>query len=330
MNDIEVCNKAVKLFSNVFENIDYQAFYRKHFENPSRISMPVQYIMDDDEMCAMNAFDQVEVKYCNDTFWAVQSSDSAVSERYRKQGLFSRIQKNMFEYYHDEDRFEFGFPNENSMHGFIKLGWQHIGTFSYGTKVLSPLSILMNAICNKKIHKEFDRYEYFQNDYLVQVGENVNILEQDDFDFYNRRYAFLIKRKEEYYRWRLFSSDKDYKIVKLKQNGIIHGLIILERKRTRWFVFSKVVDWTFDESCDYNAIRKVLMKEQKKWANISKVLLLNSMSKEDQLFEKMGYKIRRKPEMNLIVKSSSKRVTTIIENMANWHISEIDVDTFMN
>jgi GNAT superfamily N-acetyltransferase len=105
---------------------------------------------------------------------AAQSGDTMTDPRYRNKGLFTTLAKRTFKKAKEEGiDFVFGFPNDNSLHGFEKLGGQFTGN-------LKRLDLKVNTIPLAEIcHKLNIPYRFTFNNWMGKASVNNHLLVAD-------------------------------------------------------------------------------------------------------------------------------------------------------
>ena len=107
---------------------------------------------------------------------AAQSADTMTHPEHRKKGLFQQLAKQTYDLAREQNiQFIFGFPNHNSLPGFIKLKWQFLpdqfqmftirtGGFAYARllKKSSILSLCYNILLNYFLGYEASGESFFE------------------------------------------------------------------------------------------------------------------------------------------------------------------------
>ncbi len=107
---------------------------------------------------------------------AAQSADTMTHPEHRKKGLFQQLAKQTYDLAREQNiRFIFGFPNQNSLPGFIKLKWQFLpdqfqvftiraGGFAYARllKKSALLSLFYNILLDRILGDEASGESFFE------------------------------------------------------------------------------------------------------------------------------------------------------------------------
>jgi len=149
-----VSDKFCDIFNTVFQkNISKLSFGYKYFENPYRLSTPLFFEKVGKDVAGINGFIAAKCICESQELYVAQSCDSAVLQQFRGHGVFTSIIKKAQKQLQSESvDFLFGFPNQNSYHSFIKLGWTHEADFC---RFFLPID--WYALLNNKIGKGFAR-----------------------------------------------------------------------------------------------------------------------------------------------------------------------------
>jgi GNAT superfamily N-acetyltransferase len=113
----------------------------------------------------------------NQTYLCAQSGDTMTHPNHRGKGLFVSLAKASYQLARESGiKFVFGFPNENSYHGFVKkLGWIHkenlnvyklrVFTFplAYVCRKLSFLNRFYQSYSRFVLKNKFSKRKYFDN-----------------------------------------------------------------------------------------------------------------------------------------------------------------------
>ncbi|EES48078.1 GNAT family N-acetyltransferase [Clostridium botulinum] len=133
------------------------------------------------------------------------SMTTMTSKEYKKQGVFVKLASNLYEEIYNKVPIIYGFPNNNSLHGFKKyLGWTH----ALDIEIYSCYTYKSEL---KSLDKNIKNVEFLDN--------RVNVL-FDKFSNEFKEYKLMIKRDKDYLHWRydLNPYNKYYYLVYEKDN----------------------------------------------------------------------------------------------------------------
>jgi GNAT superfamily N-acetyltransferase len=131
-----------RAFAEVFEKnkVDpsylNEDFFRWKYSTPARPAR-IAAVFEDGEMVAANAMLPALANDRSGGFLTWQSCDTATAPKARGKGYFKKCLKSLLEVIRPEEIF-FGFPNHNSIHGFLGIGWSELDILSTYVKPLLP------------------------------------------------------------------------------------------------------------------------------------------------------------------------------------------------
>jgi len=163
------------------------------------------------------------VRFDEQLFLAAQSADTMTHPKYQYKGLFVKLANCTYKLCKDlRINFIFGFPNQNSLHGFlVKLSWRMTETMACYIVPVSTISIESAIRKLPFLTKMYSKYRTrVLKNYLVPQKGIENSVFKDDFGGLNRNAHYL--------NYKAYSDTQVIKIgdallwVKFK-NGLIVG-----------------------------------------------------------------------------------------------------------
>lgn len=123
-----------------------EAFWRwKHFQNPFGTSLIL--VAENAQILGLRAFMRWQFRMGDSTLHAVRAVDTATHPATRRQGVFSALTKSALEQAQREGvNLIFNTPNEQSLPGYLKLGWTYVGRPQLLVKLLRPLSAIARLL----------------------------------------------------------------------------------------------------------------------------------------------------------------------------------------
>ena len=120
-------------------------FFRwKHLENPfGRSFMLVAEA--DGRIVGLRAFMRWEFVAGDRRFRAVRAVDTATHPDHQGKGIFSRLTLEALDALRDQADFVFNTPNEKSLPGYLKMGWQVVGRVPIRIRVRRPIRFATRA-----------------------------------------------------------------------------------------------------------------------------------------------------------------------------------------
>lgn len=117
-----------------------EAFWRwKHEENPFGRS-PTWVAVDGERIVGLRVFMRWQFHVDGREVSAVRAVDTATHPEYQGRGIFRRLTTALADALHQEGvAFIFNTPNEKSLPGYLKMGWQHVARVPLWIKPLRPI-----------------------------------------------------------------------------------------------------------------------------------------------------------------------------------------------
>lgn len=115
------------------------AFWQwKHLSNPFGPSYTYLACRPHDEIVGLRAFMQWQFEMDGQTVRAVRAVDTATHPTYRRQGVFTSLTRHALQCVREDGvHLVFNTPNRYSLPGYLKMGWQYVGTLRPMVKVLN-------------------------------------------------------------------------------------------------------------------------------------------------------------------------------------------------
>lgn len=134
-------------FCSLFETVwdherDREWFRWKYVENPSVDHVPMFVAEADGELVGTRPYVALRMRAGEATPLALLTADTMVHPDHRRRGLFTRMTERSLAFYADrEPEFSFNQPNERSLSGYRKLGWQPLDAMTTYFRVQNPGSL---------------------------------------------------------------------------------------------------------------------------------------------------------------------------------------------
>lgn len=296
------------------------------------------------EIAAIYTYLPMILKLMDRKVTAMQSFDTLTDYRHRSKGLFIKLATKL----EQEERTKnielvFGFPNENSMHGFIKkLKFFYFGEvpflvkpirLSYAIRKLfwpktppeaeeTICEILAPEKISLKNNSFIQSISNFEEDYeklWQKVSRQINIAVNRDSAYMNWRY--IIKPLQNYLRYGYY------------ENGVLNGVVIFTLKNKHDGKIGYLMEIIFDPE-NKNAGNQ-LLKYSSQILKRNKADLILSWclphSFNYSCYKEAGYynfpeKIRPQ-KLGMITKTLNSNYEKEIYNIKNWYFSYSDSDT---
>ena len=342
-------NESYRVFSNVFfSTTKFNTYRYKHFSNPYVLKKPLFLDNINNEVVGTNAFQGYIFLYKDSELIGAQSCDTAVLREYQGKGVFSRlIKKAELDFQNDRVDFMFGFPNEKSYPGFIKLGWIHVGDLMSMILVIRPFSLLLGKIFKTQFRNRHSfKHLYNFSSHLLFRHSDKNIYKyiknydscpfnDSDFSKINSTQYLSVKKNLDYYTWKLDSNPAaDYNYRVLKINNILYGYIIYNiNQQAR----ATIVDW-YVANDNSNKSKLTILASLLYHVSLDCTYIVlpfvNPLSKENDIFKKAGFVLSTKingkiHKSRLLAKKLVDIPRVNIYDISRWNIKYIDIDSII-
>ena len=332
------------IFNTVFPNaISHDVFWHKHYGNPNRLSVPLLVEKIENDTIGMNGFMAAKFICDSKELYAAQSCDSAVLPQYRGKSVFSSIIKRAQNQLKDEGvDFLFGFPNQNSYPGFIKLGWKHTVDFSRFFLPVNFYALLRNKIgkkCARIIHKILNLIFLSKVNRLAKKTYNCTIEHYDrcpftneDFKVINNCDKIMVKRSIEYYVYKLDNNPtKKFKYITARTDGQLCGFLAYHVLKDE----VNIVDWLCVQHDNDKIVMAKLIKHLINVGAKINMPLINIKSEEIKLLKSLGFwnsanMILRRDVMILIIYIINSSFEARLISPKKWLMRGIDIDTIIS
>ncbi len=273
----------------------------------------------------------------------MQSFDTLTDKNHRAKGLFiklaTRIEK---EESLKNNELVFGFPNENSVHGFVnKLGFTYFGEVPFLIKPLK-ISYFINKIFKNKVETVPQNHCIMDVASYIKIKSNVEIREilefdqnyEDLYDLASSQINIGVNRNAEYMNWRYVTKpDERYARYGLYENNQLKGVIVFTLKNKHNGKIGYLMELIYAPQ-DKNAGRHLLKfcTETLKRNNADLILAwcfnhsFNYKPIRSNGYYRFPEKLRPQ-KLGFIAKTLNGKNTEDIYNIKNWYISYSDSDT---
>lgn len=230
------------------------AFFRwKHFDNPFGPSYMLVAEMDD-RIVGLRAFMRWRFVTGGRSVEAVRAVDTATHPDYQGMGIFRALTLRALEELKGKARFVFNTPNEASLPGYLKWGWQVVGEVPASVGVWRPLRLL-SRLAIRGLSKAPDGKSFSAGEILRPGGDLERLLQRSEV--IPGRLA--TPRTLDYLRWRYGSAPfLNYRAVAAGSDST-RGLAIF-RVRSRGAAWEAAVTELLVEEGDVRTARRLLRR----------------------------------------------------------------------
>ena len=254
------------------------------------------------------AFWPWELIYNGNRLKAFQPVDTVVHPDYRNMGLFRKMtNKALDETAQQNVDIIFNFPNEQSLSGYLKLGWHLLGKLEWGVKILNPIKIIGSL-------KKRDQF------YPVELPEEFRMTSEKCVGCTSHEYGENIlqtNKSEDFVQWRYADHPYfQYGIVTESIGNSKMSLIFMINEN----IFRKemiITDIVGDKSCLKCAFRKLF--DLARSLDVHLVTIVQSIFYEmKKVLWKMGFiPIMNK---NLVSLAGNTEVSNSVLEMGKWDL----------
>ena len=306
----------------------------------------IYYAIDksNNQIAAIYTYLPVIMKCMDKTVIAMQSFDTLTDYRHRSKGLFiklaTRLEK---EESLKNNELVYGFPNENSVHGFVKkLKFTYFGEVPFLIKPLRISYVLKRLLRqkaednNKEINYKMEiplKISLKNNSSIVSINEF-----GEDYDLLWEKIAPKIKigvnRDAKYMNWRYIAKpDENYSRYGFYEEGILKGIVIFTLKNKHNGKIGYLMEILFDPENDHVGSNLLSFCSKALRKNKADLILawcfshsFNYSCHRKGGFYNLPEKIRPQ-KLGIIAKILNSKHGEDIYNIKNWFFSYTDSDT---
>lgn len=323
---------SVKIFNSVYEGcMTSEKMLCKHYKNPYKLENPIRIYMINENPVGMNAFMGGMLKLDDQLHYVLQSCDSAVLNEYRGKGIFSKIvaaQENSDEM----SEFIYGFPNDKSYPGFIKMGWEKVTDLKKMFFFIKP-GFVFN-LKNRKLEEFIDRFWGRIVEQLLKVDledgeefENKIWIDNVDYTKINEQIEYGFVRTKDFYEWKMDGNEK-IKTISIRCNGKVKGYLFFHFSKCKNKESIVIDDWYAQGiGKEKKLILKKLINEVAKNVAVVEVPFVNRYSEDFKIWRQVGFlDIKFCNSIPLVVSPRGKKYKCL----KRVSIKRMDTDVFMN
>lgn len=210
-------------------------FFRwKHLENPFGRSLML-VAEDGGRMVGLRAFMRWRFAFDGGGVSAARAVDTATHPEYQGRGIFTRLTLGALDILREDTDLIFNTPNEKSLPGYLKMGWEVLGTVPVWVGVRRPLRFARGV---RSIREPVDVLPEIP---VSAVGAAEALEDPDAVEALLRGPGAGVEasgrlstpRDVDFLRWRYGSAPLlDYRAVRIVEEGRLRGLALF-RARTR-------------------------------------------------------------------------------------------------
>jgi GNAT superfamily N-acetyltransferase len=300
------------------------AFFRwKHLENPfGRSFMLVAEI--DGAIVGLRAFMRWEFVAGDRRFRAVRAVDTATHPDHQGRGIFSKLTLEALDALRDQADFVFNTPNGKSLPGYMKMGWQVVGSVPISVRVRRPIRFAMRARSWRTATETGDvpaSRAPLASDALADDSMSRLLAERESPS------GLATPRDAAYLRWRYGRAPLlDYRAVEARSDAGLDGLSIF-RVRPRGALAEATIAETIVRGGDVRSAGR-LLRAAGRSARVDHLTCSFPASSTARRAARRARFIRVPGGMTLVVNTLGHHLDPDPLDMASWALSLGDLEVF--
>lgn len=301
--------EILNLFKSTFNREMSEKYWKWRYHENLLKEKYIKLMWDENVLAGHYAVFPIELKIGSDIKKTGFSMTTMTSNQYRKLGIFNNLAKSLYDDSFNDLELIWGFPNDNSLHGFVKyLDWE--------------------------IVKDIPMYEINIDSFKVSEVNN-NIISIDNFSkkydgFFDRAskiHSIIVKKDSKYLNWRyIYNPNNKYYAIEYKKEELL-GFCVYKLYKNEGTLNGYIIDiLALNDKIFYSLISKAIdelklmgAKNAYIWMNDTHYLrILKDMKfKETQRLTHFGCRL-----------NSDKMLDTNIYDFNNWYLMMGDSDVF--
>jgi GNAT superfamily N-acetyltransferase len=309
-------HQILTLYREVNKNdMAFRYWQWRYIESPFGTGI-IKLLFDNDKLIGHYAVTPMDIQVSNNLVKAAFSLHTMTHPSFQKQGIFTFLAEEVYKKCQSKGfKFVYGFPNENSYHGFTtKLGWLGFGKINSLEKDIDVKA--------KRTSKAENIYE------IERFDDRVNTL----WDRVKAGYRVIVPRTKDYLNWRFVEHPtvKYPKYIITAKGSEILGYMILKVYTKGEQVKGHIIDVLCVD--DRDVVRKLLDCAYAYFVEKGIVNLSCWMSDNcfcAQILKEEGF-VTREFETHFGVRTFNKedKSLRVVEQFGNWHLTMGDSDVF--
>jgi hypothetical protein len=216
--------KILKLFNDVFNKEMSLKYWKWRYKKDRK--MYINLMLDGQKIVGHYALFPIEIILKNKVMRTGFSMTTMTLREYSRLGIFKTLAKDLYLHCFNDLNIIWGFPNNNSLHGFVKnLNWIHV----------FDINMLIKDVYFG------DEDINCSNRYINEIVEFSNEYNNLGFEF-ARRYDFIVNRNKDYLNWRFIKNPVNkYHILEYRKENILKGYCVYKLYKDELY-FIDIVD----------------------------------------------------------------------------------------
>lgn len=306
--------KILELLNNVFKDQQRSDSVRgekywnwKFITSPYGRSLTTVAEMDN-EIIGVDNLWPWEFKIRGNVYKAYQPCDSVVHSKARGKGVFKNMRLHGLDIIRGGDSaFVFNFPNNQSLHANLSLGWHYMGQVPWIVRIIKPVSILRGII------------EPGKSESLPIIDDlklNYDALESLDESNLNYDSCIHIHRKKGYFNWRYSQHpNRHYGMISCKKGSHAASAIFTVNQRSTYKEMV-IVEIVGSPKITGELLRSVIMAAKE--MDVGILALMNNSSYRINNLWQLGF--LKKKAKNMAVLPLNLCLEPLLKSYNNWSL----------
>jgi GNAT superfamily N-acetyltransferase len=335
------------LFSDAFNRHGSQKSIEhlrwQYFDNPGA-NLFVDFAIDESNgrVAALYAVWPVHVRFAGRVVLAGLSLNTLTDSQYRGRGLFVKLASRVYERCtKDGLDFVYGFPNENSVHGFwTHLGWSSLDPVPAMVRPLSLRYYLRRTSLTRPLCRAEREPSRVPQESEAAIQGNVRVLsdfgaETDElWHEFSRNVGIAIERDHDFMDWRFRRKpDRDYSIMFHRDGERLNALVVYAVTNGGGETVGHIMELLHRADATDAALlllKRTLAVFRRSGCTAAYCVCL-AHSPNYGVFRKAGFiarpRLLRKSLVHFGVRPLAYSDPTVLASRDNWYISYADYDT---
>lgn len=201
----------------------------KHEENPFGPSF-ILLAEEDNQVVGVRAFMQWTWQWKNETYRAIRAVDTATHPQHQGKGIFKKLTLQQIDKCKQEGiHFVFNTPNNQSMPGYLKMGWEKQGRMNLKIKLVRPVSLAYAKFFNPKKHLTHEDRTPVQEWPVVDLFKSYQPLQNYLTTAVTREYILWRYARNPLFRYNYFTDHKNYVLIsRIKTHSFSNELRLVD------------------------------------------------------------------------------------------------------
>lgn len=265
-------------------------------------------IEQDSEILAFGTLWPFEFKYEGQLLKAFQPCDTIVSKKARGKGLFRKLNEARKEYARSvKADFLFNFPNQNSLPGYLKMGWSLVDKLTWQVKVLKPLQVLKNSKSDAQSVRIEVQKKYALDSSQIQKALANNVESENLVE---------LNATSSYYEYRYKNHpSRNYGLIEYVENGetAIAIFTLMQKENLKEMVVMEVIA----SKNTYSGLLNKVVKEAK-FMDVGYIAMVNQQNQTQHKMILKGF--FPKKNKNFVCLPLNKKLNEKILQIENWNL----------